>query len=84
MAGQPGPTRTSLAFRLTWSVAIGLLILLCSAIQDGNGTGAASTWTMASLASACTFMFADFLLPMLVVAIPPGLLILAVIGLKSS
>lgn len=85
--GQPKPARTSLAFRLTCAVAVGLLVLFVSLeanIQAGVGTGTTFAWTMTSLASAAVFVFADFLLPLLVVAIPPGLLVLAVIGLKAS
>jgi hypothetical protein len=82
-ADQPGPTRTSLAFRLTCSLVIGLLVLLWAAIQDGRGTGTASTWAMASLASTGVLVFADFLLPLLVVAIPPGMLVLAIIGMTA-
>lgn len=84
MTGHSRPTRASLAFRLSSALVVGLLVLLVADLQGGMAAGTALTWSMASLAGAAVFVFSDILLPLLIVATPPGLLILAVIGLRSA
>lgn len=81
--GYSQPTRTSLAFRLTCSVTLGLLILLWSGIHGGELTSVTSTWAVATAVCGGVFIFSDQILPVLVIAIPPGLLILAIVGLYS-
>lgn len=79
----PENVRTSLPFRLTTAVVTGLLALLGASALDSIEAGSMAAWGMALLAGGCVFVFSDLLLPLLVVAIPPGLFILTLVGLTG-
>lgn len=72
-----------MAFRITSAVLIGLLVFMGADMHGGNGFGTAPAWVAALLAGGAVFAFTDLLLPMLTVAIPPGLLVLSIIGLAA-
>jgi hypothetical protein len=80
---QPDDTRASIAFRVVAAVATCLLVVLGSASMHGGAAADSLTWFTGLLAGGCVFVLADILLAVLVVGIPPGLFVLALVGLLS-
>ena len=77
----PNITRPSLPFRWLTAVVTCLLVLLLVETNRAAGASHALPWAMALIAGAGVFVFSHLLLALLVVAIPPGLAILGIIGL---
>jgi hypothetical protein len=67
-------------FRVLLVVATCLLVALGSTSMQNDLVSGPFAWSAALLAGACVFVLADYLLALLVVAIPPGLFVLALIG----
>jgi hypothetical protein len=82
-ARQPDDTRTSMAFRLLAAAVTCLLVVLCFASMQHGAASSTMTWGAALLLGGCVFVLADMLLAFLVVAIPPGLFILSLVGLLA-
>lgn len=72
----PAP-RPSLAFRLSTAVLTGLLVLLLYGYLDGLACA------MALATAIAVFALSSILLSFLILAIPPGLLVLALAGLLA-
>jgi hypothetical protein len=77
----PRSARTSFAFRLSASLATALLILAATTSLLDLDITEAPAWGLALLSGAGLFFLSDLLLPVLVVAIPPGMFVLALVGL---
>jgi hypothetical protein len=80
-AAPPDDTRTSIAFRVLIAVATCLLVVLGFASMQKGAAAHPLTLGAALLASGCVFVLADVLLACLIVAIPPGLFVLAFVAL---
>lgn len=70
-----------MAFRVLMAVATCLLALLGAATMQNAPVSGPLAWGEVLLAGGCVFVLADYLLALLVVAIPPGLFVLALVGL---
>lgn len=70
-----------MAFRVLAAAVTCLLVVLCFASMQNGATSSTMTWGAALLLGGCVFVLADILLAFLVVAVPPGLFVLALIGL---
>jgi RsiW-degrading membrane proteinase PrsW (M82 family) len=81
-ARQPGDTRTSTAFRVLVAVATCFVVVLGFKTQSNPISGPLA-WCAVLLVSGCVFVLADWLLALLVVGIPPGLFVLALVGLMT-
>ena len=77
----PRATHTSFAFRLSAALATALLVLAAASALLGLDATGAPAWGLAMLSGAGLFFLSDLLLPVLVVAIPPGMFVLALVGL---
>ena len=73
--------RTSFAFRLSVAIAGAFLVLVATTTLLGLDITEAPAWGLALLSGAGLFFLSDLLLPVLVVAIPPGMFVLALVGL---
>jgi hypothetical protein len=71
-----------MAFRVLAAVATCFLVVLGFKMQS-NPIGGPLAWYAVLLVSGCVFVLADWLLALLVVGIPPGLFILALVGLMT-
>jgi hypothetical protein len=80
-ASLPDDTRTSIAFRVLIAFATCLLVVLGFASMQNGAAADPLTWGAALLASGCVFVLADIVLSCLIVAIPPGLFVLALVAL---
>jgi hypothetical protein len=77
---EPG---ASLAFRTVAAIATSLLVLLWTSTLEAAGFSATLPWAAAVLALGLVAAFADKLLAVLVVGIPPGLFVLWMAGLLT-
>jgi hypothetical protein len=80
-AALPDDTRTSIAFRVLTAVATCPLVVLGFASVQSGAAANPLIWGAALLASGCVFALTDILLAFLVVGIPPGLFVLALLAL---
>jgi hypothetical protein len=82
-ARQRDDTRASMAFRVMVSIATCLLVVLGSTTMQNAPVCGPLAWGAVLLAGGCAFVLADHLLAFLVVALPPGLFVLALVGLMT-
>jgi hypothetical protein len=76
-SNQSPATKPSLAFRLSSAVLVGLLAMVL------YGHLSITAFAGAITAAFCVFILSDILLSFLILAIPPGLLVLALAGLLA-
>jgi hypothetical protein len=80
-ARQTDDTRTSMAFRVLIAVATCLPIVVGFTSAQNRDAANPLLWSAALLVGGCVFVLADILLAFLVVCIPPGLFVLALVAL---
>jgi hypothetical protein len=81
LAALPDDTRTSIAFRVLIAIATCLLVVVGFGSMQNGAAAHPLSWGAGLLVGGCVFVLADILLALLVVAIPPGLFVLALVAL---